>query len=238
MLRKETTTILFDLDGTLLPMELDTFTRAYFGLLAKKAAPFGYEPKPLTDAVWKGTGAMVKNDGSMPNCDRFWKVFGEILGPEAAALRPEFDDFYAHEFDQAKTAVGQNPLAQKAVRGLRGKGYDVILATNPLFPLAGVETRLSWLGLAAGDFSLVTTYENSTYCKPNPAYYREILAKTGKRPEECLMVGNDAREDLAALQAGIEVYLVTDCLIDPDKADLGGVETGSFAEFMGWAGIA
>lgn len=238
MLKKEITTVLFDLDGTLLPMDLDTFTRAYFGLLAQKAAPFGYEPKPLVDAVWKGTRAMVENDGAVPNCDRFWKAFGDILGPEAAALRPVFDEFYAHEFDQAKTSVGQNPLARKAVRGLRGKGYDVVLATNPLFPLAGVETRLAWLGLAAQDFSFVTTYENSTYCKPNPAYYQEVLAKTGKRPEECLLVGNDAREDLAALQVGIPVYLVTDCLVDPDKADLGGVETGSFADFMAFAGLA
>ena len=32
--------VLFDLDGTLLPMELEKFTNTYFGLLAKKAAPF------------------------------------------------------------------------------------------------------------------------------------------------------------------------------------------------------
>lgn len=237
MLKKEITTILFDLDGTLLPMDLDTFTQAYFALLAKKAAPHGYQPEPLTKAVWKGTGAMVKNDGAVPNCERFWQVFGEVLGPRAAELRPEFDDFYAREFDQARHSVGQNPLAAKAVRGLRGKGYDVVLATNPIFPAVGVKTRLNWLGLGLEDFSLVTSYENSTYCKPNPDYYREILQKTGKRPEECLMVGNDAREDCAARQAGIEVYLVTDCLLNPDGADLGGIETGSFAEFMEYAGL-
>lgn len=35
---------LFDLDGTLLPMDQDAFTRGYFNLLAKKLAPHGYEP--------------------------------------------------------------------------------------------------------------------------------------------------------------------------------------------------
>ena len=40
MLDPQITTVLFDLDGTLLPMELEEFTNTYFGLLAKKAAPF------------------------------------------------------------------------------------------------------------------------------------------------------------------------------------------------------
>lgn len=237
MLRREITTVLFDLDGTLLPMDMETFTRAYFALLAKKAAPFGFQPKPLTDAVWKGTGAMVKNDGRAPNCERFWQVFGQILGEEAVALRPEFDDFYAREFHEARAAVGENPLAEKVVRGLREKGYDVILATNPIFPEVGVRTRLSWLNLAPEDFSLVTTYENSTFCKPNPDYFREILKKTGKQPGECLMVGNDCREDTAALQTGMAVYLVTDCLVGAEGADLRGVETGSFREFVEYAGV-
>lgn len=237
MLKKETTTVLFDLDGTLLPMELDAFTGAYFSLLAEKAAQLGYEAGPLTDAVWKGTAAMMKNDGGAPNRVRFWETFAHILGKEAAGLEPAFDDFYAHEFDKAKSSVGKNPLAKAAVHGLREKGCDVILATNPLFPEAGVRTRLNWLGLAPEDFSLVTTYENSAYCKPNPAYYREILQKTGKKPEECLMVGNDTREDLAARQAGLAVYLITDCLVDPDKADLTGVPAGTFEEFMEYAGV-
>ncbi len=234
MLEKSVTTILFDLDGTLLPMEQDAFVKTYFGLLAKKAAPFGYEPKPLTDAVWKGTAAMVQNDGSVPNCDRFWQVFGDILGEKARLLRPEFDDFYAREFHEAKASTRENPLAKKAVQGLREKGYDVILATNPVFPEVAVKTRLSWLGLAPEDFSLVTAYENSSYCKPNPAYYREILEKTGKRPEECLMAGNDCREDLAAMQAGIAVYLITDCLEHREGADITGAETGSFQDFMAY----
>ena len=55
------TTVLFDLDGTLLPMDQDEFTNGYFGLLMAKIAPKGYEPKKTIDAVWAGTAAMVKN---------------------------------------------------------------------------------------------------------------------------------------------------------------------------------
>ena len=218
MLDPQITTVLFDLDGTLLPMELEQFTNTYFGLLAKKAAPFGFQPEPLVAAVWKGT-------------------FAGEMGEEVLQLRPVFDGFYANEFHGAKAACGENPLARRAIDGLKAKDYDVVLATNPIFPLVGVETRLSWIGLSLQDFSYVTAYENSSTCKPNPAYYAEILRKTGKRPQECLMVGNDATEDAAALEQGLELYLVTDCLLNPKGRDLSGIPQGSFQEFMAFAGL-
>ncbi len=230
------TTVLFDLDGTLLPMDEKKFVKAYFGELAKKGAEYGYsDGEKLTAAVWKGTGAMVKNDGSEKNVDRFWKVFSREMGPEALNLRPVFDRFYAEEFDRVKISVGENPLAKQAVRGLREKGYDVILATNPLFPATGVKTRLSWIGLTPEDFLEVTSYEDYSFCKPNPAYFGQILEKTGKRPEECIMVGNDAVEDLASLELGLDGYLVTDCLINSENRELSGIKHGSFAEFCDFA---
>lgn len=233
MLDPAITTVLFDLDGTLLPMEIDRFTNTYFGLLAKYAEPYGYpDAKALVAAVWKGTKAMVANDGTMSNCDRFWAVFADEMGKDALQARPVFDRFYAGEFDGAKASVGENPLARLAVDGLKKKGYDVILATNPLFPMVGVKTRLAWLGLAPEDFSLVTSYEGSSYCKPNPDYYREILQETGKGPEECLMVGNDTEEDLAAAAVGMDCYLVTDCLIHRGDGALPPVKQGSFRDFM------
>ncbi len=237
MLEKRITTVLFDLDGTLLPMELEEFTRAYFALLAKKAAPYGYGAEELVAAVWKGTKAMVKNDGGAKNCDRFWKTFADALGQDVLKLRSVFDGFYADEFNGAKAATQENPFAKKAVDGLKAKGYDVILATNPVFPEVGVRTRLSWIGLAPEDFSEVTSYEEYSFCKPNPAYFKEILSRTGKRPEECMMVGNDTAEDLAALEAGMDVYLDTDCLIDQGKRDLSGIKKGSFQEFLAFADI-
>lgn len=35
--------VMFDLDGTLLPMDMDEFTTGYFKMLAAKVAPRGYE---------------------------------------------------------------------------------------------------------------------------------------------------------------------------------------------------
>ena len=238
MLDKRITTVLFDLDGTLLPMDEQLFVRTYFGELAKKGAEHGCtDSEKLTAAVWKGTAAMVKNDGSIKNDARFWQVFTREMNELETRLRPVFDRFYAEEFNRVKDVVGTNPLARQAVKGLKERGYDVILATNPLFPKVAVATRLSWLGLTLEDFLEVTSYEDYSYCKPNPDYFREILSKTGKTPEECLMVGNDAEEDLIAGEIGMSVFLVTDCLINEKNKDISGVPQGNFEELISFLGF-
>lgn len=74
------TTILFDLDGTLLPMDNDVFTKGYFKLLIQKLSPYGYNPQELVGAIWEGTEAMVKNDDQNSNYEVFWKTFAQVLG--------------------------------------------------------------------------------------------------------------------------------------------------------------
>ena len=103
--------ILFDLDGTLLPMDNDEFTRGYFGLLAKKLAPRGYEKDSLIDAIWAGVAAMVKNDGSRSNEEAFWDRFTALCGEQVLEDKPLFEEFYAVEFCGAKAFCGFNPKA-------------------------------------------------------------------------------------------------------------------------------
>ena len=224
------TTVLFDLDGTLLPMDQEAFTTGYFKLLTKKLAPHGYEPKSLVDAIWVGTAAMVKNDGSCTNEQAFWEKFSAIYGAEKAlADQPLFEDFYANEFSAARETCGFNAAAAETVRRLKARGVRVALATNPIFPRIATEQRIRWAGLAPEDFALYTTYENSTFCKPNPAYYLEVARTLHVQPEECLMVGNDATEDLAAREAGMDVFLLTDCLINTKNRDISACPRGDFA---------
>ena len=64
--------VFFDLDGTLLPMGQQEFVDNYFSRLCRRFATNGVEPGALTKAVWKGTAAMVKNDGAALNRERFW----------------------------------------------------------------------------------------------------------------------------------------------------------------------
>lgn len=224
------TTILFDLDGTLLPMDMDEFTKGYFKLLAKKAAPFGYEPEKLVSSVWKGTEAMVRNDGNCSNEEAFWKCFAGIYGQESLKDKVVFDEFYANEFRGADVFCGFHPGAKEVVQLAKEAGFRVVLATNPLFPKIATEIRVRWTGLEPTDFEYFTTYENSCHCKPNPDYYRDVLEKIGCKAEECLMVGNDVDEDMVAETLGMKVFLLTDCLVNRSGRDISVYPHGSFEE--------
>jgi FMN phosphatase YigB (HAD superfamily) len=99
------TTILFDLDGTLLPMDQELFTKIYFKNLALKLAPLGYTSEKLIDTIWKGTYAMVQNNGEVTNEEAFWKVFLSIYGQEAKKDEEEFEKFYQTDFKKLKKVV-------------------------------------------------------------------------------------------------------------------------------------
>lgn len=222
------TTVLFDLDGTLLPMDNDAFTKSYFKLLAAKLAPYGYESKQLVDAVWAGTAAMVKNDGKSSNEEKFWQKFSEIYGEKATTDKPIFDEFYEKEFQKAKSVCGYNPKAAETVRKVKEMGLRTVLATNPIFPHNATESRIRWAGLEPEDFELYTTYENTGFCKPNPDYYKDIINRIGVNANECLMVGNDVTEDMVAKTIGMKVFLLTDCLINRSGKDISEYPNGDF----------
>ena len=226
--------IFFDLDGTLLPMDNATFTKGYLSLLAKTVAPLGYRADTMIPAMWKGVEAMVKNDGSASNLDRFWQAFSEVLGKECYNHIPLFDAFYDKEFHGAIAFTEPRPaLARQAVSAAKEKAGRVVLATNPLFPRVAVRSRLAWAGLSEEDFDWITDYENSSTCKPNPTYYQQIAKQLHVDPLKCLMVGNNTEEDVAAAQqAGLSTFLLTDCLIA--KEPMPDTPQGSFEELIAY----
>ena len=224
--------ILFDLDGTLLPMDQELFVRAYVKGLAAKMAPLGFEPQKIIDGLWTGTGAMMQNVSGKRNDEVFWQVFCSIAGEDVMNHMDTIDDFYANEFQQVQTVCGSAPEAAQAVKKIKELGYQVVLATNPLFPRAATESRIRWAGLQPEDFELITVYDNSYHCKPNPDYYKDILCTIGAKGEECVMIGNDAKEDMIAQTLGMKVFLLTDCLINSENRDISGYPQGSFAEMM------
>lgn len=226
-------TFIFDLDGTLLPMpSQELFLEAYFKALYKKLLPYNIDAKKLYKAVWAGLAAMVENDGSVTNEQRFWDIFCGVFGEEVRKLEPVLMDFYQNEFDEARCETSTNPLADKCIKRLKEKGYCAVLATNPVFPKVATLTRIRWAGLDPQDFELITTYENSSYCKPNLDYYREVLHIIEKQPKECIMVGNDIKEDMCTESLGMDTFLMKDCLINTEKADISRYHQGGFVELM------
>lgn len=226
-------TFIFDLDGTLLPMpNQELFLNAYFKALSKKFMLHGIDHQKLIKALWVGIDAMINNNGEMSNAERFWQVFCPLMEEEYDKLEPLFDHFYRNEFSEARETTYANPNAALCVRLLKEKGYKLALATNPLFPQVATYNRIQWAGLRPEDFELVTTYENSTYCKPNIKYYEEILSNIGKKAENCIMVGNDVKEDMCVISLGMDSFLLNECLINSENSDISGLKQGSFEDLL------
>ncbi len=227
-------TVLFDLDGTLLPMDQNIFVKDYFSRLAAKLSPRGYDVQTLIKVIWKGVAAMTANTGAKTNEEVFWDCFTEVYGDTALQDKPLVLDFYANEFNEAAKVCGYNPMAAEIISELKHAGKRLILATNPLFPRIATESRIRWAGLSKDDFELITTYEDNCHCKPNLDYYRDILAWQKLDAQECLMVGNSVSEDMSAGELGMDVFLLTDCLINEQEKDISGYARGGFKELQAY----
>lgn len=224
--------ILFDLDGTLLPMDNEIFTKGYFKELAKKLGHLGMHPEKLIEAVWAGTKAMVKNDGSRKNVEVFWETFAAYGEVDATPFREASDAFYVNEFHAARAYTMENPHTAEILRLAHACAEKVVCSSNPVFPMTGQITRLGWVGLSPSDFDLITCYEDDCFCKPNPAYFRSVCERIGADPANCLLIGNDEEEDMfAATQAGLQCYLITDHIIRREEHPWNG-RKGSYTDLI------
>ena len=223
---------LFDLDGTLLPMDLPKFIELYLHAICQKFAHKAQlEPKRLVNGIWEGAAAMGKNDGETLNREVFWRAMNDVCGKDMRLFEDEFDEFYRAEFTAAKAATRENPCAAKTVALLRERGCRLIVATNPIFPKSATYARLRWAGLEPNDFDYITVYDNCSSSKPNLNYYYDICAVCGIKPEDSIMVGNDVDEDMCAAKLGFDTYLITDCLINRSEKDINRWKHGSFEDF-------
>ncbi|MBQ7363997.1 MAG: HAD hydrolase-like protein [Clostridia bacterium] len=226
--------VLFDLDGTLLPMDQDTFVSTYFAALADKLASYGYDKETLVAVIWKGMKAMMKNTTEERNETLFWREFSAVYGNTGLCDSALFDEFYEKDFPKVRRAVGFAPEAKQTVSLVKALGYRAVLATNPMFPKAATYQRVGWAGLSLDDFEMISTYEDFTRCKPNPEYFTELLGKLGLSPDEVVMVGNDAYEDMAAAKLGIPVFLLTHSLVNRKEIPLDEIPHGGFDELAEW----
>ena len=215
-------------------MDQEKFLQEYFRRLCRHMIPHGYDPKQLVDTLWRGTQAVIRNTSDALNEEVFWQTAAEICGDKIRGDKPLFDEFYETEFDKVREVCTPNPAAAETVHSLKADGYRLVLATNPVFPAAATERRIRWAGLTPEDFELYTTYENIHRAKPNPEYYRVIADKLRLRPEECLMVGNDVDDDMSAKTAGMDVFLLTDCLINKSGTEISAFPNGSFPELQAY----
>ncbi|MAT95781.1 MAG: hypothetical protein CL608_01330 [Anaerolineaceae bacterium] len=213
--------ILFDLDDTLLGNNVDKFLSGYFSLLSEYATRYMPREQFIVDLMTCTQAVIQSNDPTVTNREVFWQLFAQRTGLDSEEMEAFFDQFYRNHFLQLESRTVKRPFAAKLVQHCLDKNLDVVIATNPLFPLVAIEARLAWAGLPVTeyDFTLVTAYENMHAAKPSPAYYSEILEKIDCAPENALMVGDDWENDIVPAQSvGIHTYWLAPAdAVTPDK---------------------
>lgn len=218
--------VFFDLDGTLLPLDQDVFIAAYFADLRKYIGSHGFSEEEFFATFYKAVISMVENNGEATNEDAFWSVMESEIPDARERLIPILDDFYHNEFDKIIAVTRPSSMARELVDFCHSLGLDTLLATSPIFPRIATEKRMAWVGLRPEDFLAVTTYEDSMYTKPHPKYYLGLCEAFGLKPEECLMVGNDAFDDLGAAEIGMPVFLLMNDFLNRKEVDVTGVPKG------------
>lgn len=223
-------TFLFDLDGTLLSMDFKYFEKLYFSSISEALSDL-IEPNKLINNIWASTGAMVQNTEYMVNEEVFMEDFGKRISGNLETYKERFYKYYDEGFLKTQAAVIENRLIRDSVRILKEKGYKLVIATNPLFPLKAIEHRIRWAGFEPSEFEYISHYEKNHYCKPQIKYYEEILKDINKDASECMMVGNDVQEDLIAGKIGIRTFLIKDYIIHRTDEEIVSDYIGSYEDF-------
>ncbi len=226
--------IFFDLDGTLLPMDMDEFLHRYYHALGEFVAKRGHDPHIFSEALNSGVNAMIMHDDTATNAEAFWNRFFHYYHEDEHDWHELLDEFYGTAFGKIGADCEPNPASAEAVGILREKGYPLVLTTMPLFPRQALIWRLQWAGIDPAAFARMTDYENSSSVKPSLSYYEQNLRACHLEGSDVLMVGNNTVEDYAISELGADVYLITDHLLDPVGRDLRDIKHSTMAEFVQW----
>ena len=227
-------TILFDLDGTLLPMDMNEFLKRYLHEVASAFADMSDQMKLITYLL-ESTQYMLNNDGAKTNSEVFAEKFSSMMNGQIDIYLERFERFYDEGYINLKNFVYPNPLVKKSIDILKTKRYKLVIATNPIFPLKAVIHRIMWADLNPSDFSYITSYEKNRFCKPNINFFFEVLDAIEKEAYHCLLVGNDVQEDLAGGKAGLSTYLITDHMINRNEETVVSTYVGDYNDFLKFA---
>ena len=200
--------ILFDLDGTLVENDMRKFIAAYFQSLGPKIAAFcpngDYEK-----AIYSATRPLFKKQRTpVPLIDIFYRELSVFTGLPVKELDSIFQSYYKNDYPKIKVV---KPIsgALECVKLASELAEKLVVATVPIFPVNAIKARLRQGKITGIKFDLITGVEVMHSSKPHPYYFQEILEKINCLPQECLMIGNDHSDDMAAKAVGIDTYLVT-----------------------------
>ena len=202
-------TLLIDLDNTLLGNDMETFLPPYIQKLSAHLANL-IPPDQMIPELLTGTRKMMSNLDPTLNLEQvFAQHFYPALGVSEETLRVQIDDFYATVFPSLEVITTRLPESERFMNAVFEAGYEVVIATDPLFPRTAIHQRLKWAGVSVEsyDYTLISSYEDFHFTKPHLEYYAEILGRLGKSSHETVMIGNDPEQDLEPAKAlGMAVF--------------------------------
>ncbi len=205
--------LLLDLDGTILNLDIENFIPAYLEVLSEKYTG-NLNRDVFIRHLLESTARMVaNNEPDRKNIEVFYDEFCQRIGQSREQIHSILEDFYQNDFPALSSWGGKHPYARELLENARQNNMILVLATNPIFPLTAIVQRLGWGGFSPEEFDFITSIENMHFCKPNPAYYKEIISRINCSPQQCLMAGNDTLEDLSAAKAGLDTFLVEDLIL-------------------------
>ena len=208
--------VLFDMDATLLDINLTAFMTAYIADVSRILARISGTPTLAFGGAWARAYLALaderRTDG-LTNLELFSATVERITGvPLDDPAVADAVTYYERELLPRRRGgiVAARPMEGgiAAIERARDLGLVVALATNPSFSEACIRTRMGWAGIADMPFARVSHMGNSTRLKPRARYYEEFVSALGLAPEECLMVGNDARRDFPHPDIGIRTAYV------------------------------
>lgn len=232
-----TRTLLLDLDDTLLTNPVETFLPAYLKALGKFLDGI-ISPERLIRELTRATNAMVSNQNPAYSLEEVFDAhFYPAVGYSKEALHEPIARFYEEEFPKLVYLTSQRQEAIRLVQNAIDQGWQVVVATNPLFPQRAIVHRLQWAGLPVEciPFRWITSYETMHFAKPNPAYYAEILGHLGWPQDPVAMIGNSLEEDiLSAAQIGIPTFWLDETDTELPASVVPGSAKGDLARAEEW----
>ncbi|MEZ4357462.1 MAG: HAD family hydrolase [Eubacteriales bacterium] len=224
--------ILFDLDGTLLPLDMDIFIKKYYELIKKSMVleEAGIDIKTFNDAVWH---MFKERHPDKTNEQAFNDKLEELAQVKRDIFEPVFDSFYERYYDEVKQVTRKEDICREAVDIAKSKNYKLILATNPVFPKNVTIKRINWAGFSPEEFDYISYIDNTHFSKPDLDYYSEILDKNNLLPKECIMIGNSTKEDMCAAKLGMDVFIITEHLVG-NKEEVAECPSGGYLDFLNY----
>lgn len=214
-MNKQPQFVLFDLDGTLVPLPRDQYEPALFhnvsGMFRRE-----FPNQPVAEAMKRAAlGSFQDDTGLETNEARLRRLLRQEIGDLGDEVLAALEKHYVTDFNRISELIQDQSVADEALSLVEACGGIPVLATNPIMSAAGIHARLGWVGVSPDRFRLITTYDKFHFTKPDPRFYQELMELLRAEPSQCIMIGNDTDEDMeAARQAGMDTYLVTDYVMD------------------------